>query len=131
MKFEYQALAVMSLFFLFAFLPVSLGKLQSFGGKWLASNRDRAAGPELVAWAARCERAHANLKDNFPAFAVAILLLGALEKFDGTTEIAAGLYLAGRVIHFISYGLGNVRVRFLSFVLALVANVVLLWKCFG
>lgn len=128
MSFEYKMLVLMTVFFLLAFIPASLAKLKSFGGKWLASNRIPLVGNELPAWGARAERAHANLKDNFPGFVVAVLLLGMLSKFDNLTVWATGLYVLGRMSHYVSYIAGNVPIRFLGYVLALSANLYLLAK---
>ncbi len=130
MPIEYSALTVMTVLFLLAWLPLSVGKLKSFGGRWLASNRKPLPGKELLPWAARCERAYNNLKDYFPGYVVAILLLGALDKFDTSTQIAAITYVVARVIHFISYGIGNVPFRGLSFIIGLICNLFLLIKIF-
>ena len=130
MPFEFKMLAVMTVIFLVAWLPSSIAKWQSFGGKWLASNRNPLAGKELRPWGARAERAHSNLKDNFPGFIVAILILGWANKFDAYTSWAAGLYVLGRIIHLISYTAGNVLVRALSYFLALGANIYLLTQVF-
>ena len=130
MPFEFKMLAVMTVIFLVAWLPSSIAKWQSFGGKWLASNRNPLAGKELSPWGARAERAHANLKDNFPGFIVAILILGWANKFDAYTSWAAGLYVLGRIIHLVSYSAGNVLVRALSYFLALGANIYLLSQVF-
>lgn len=128
MAFEYKMLVLMTLFFLVAWLPSSIAKWKSFGGRWLGSNRNPMVGKELLPWGARAERAHSNLKDNFPGFVVAILLLGSLGKFDALTAWAAGLYVAGRVLHFTAYTVGNVPFRALSFFVALSANIYLLTK---
>lgn len=128
MNCEYQALIGMTFFFMFAWIPSSLGKWKSFGGRWLASNRDPLPGKELLPWAQRAERAYSNLKDYFPAFVVAILLLGILHKFDETTKWAAIAYVFARLAHFISYSFGNVTVRFLSYTVAMGCNVWLLFK---
>ena len=130
MPFEFKMLAVMTVIFLVAWLPSSIAKWQSFGGKWLASNRNPLAGKELRPWGARAERAHSNLKDNFPGFIVAILILGWANKFDAYTSWAAGLYVLGRSIHLIAYSAGNVLVRALSYFLALGANIYLLTQVF-
>ena len=130
MAFEYKMLVVMTLFFLFAWFPSSIAKWKTFGGKWLGSNRNPIAGKELQSWGARAERAHSNLKDNFPGFVVAIVLLGSLNKFDATTCWAAGLYVVGRAIHFISYIAGNVPFRALGYFLGLGSNIYLLAKIF-
>src|SRR4051812_45963835 len=108
MNTEIVCLLIMTIVFLVAWFPASLGKAQNFGWKWLASNRVPLKEKELPAWAARCERAHNNLKDNFPGFAVAILSLAVTNHFDDSTQFAAILYVVARIGHFASYGLGNV-----------------------
>lgn len=128
MPFEYKMLTLMTLLFLFAWLPSSIAKLKSFGPKWLLSNRDPLAGKELLPWGARAERALGNLKDNFPGFVVAIILLGLTNHFDHLTAWASGLYVAGRICHFLFYVIGNVQLRFLSFIVSLSCNVYLLIK---
>mgnify|MGYP006191226895 CR=1 FL=1 len=130
MTTEYTCLTIMTLFFMFAWAPISVGKFQAFGGRWLASNRKPLPGKELAPWAARCERAYNNLKDYFPAYVVAILVLGAQNKFDQGTSYAAMIFLMARVGHYISYGLGNVPARFGFFTTSLVANLYLLIKIF-
>ncbi len=128
MNSEYYALITMTLLFLFAWIPSSVAKFQSFGGKWLASNRTPIPGKELSRWGQRVERAHNNLKDNFPGFVVAILLLGLRNQFSDATSVAAWTYVGARLIHFASYGIGHVNTRFLSYVVGLGANLYLLAK---
>lgn len=126
MKVEYVCLIIMSIFFLLAWAPASYGKLKSFGGKWLLSNRNPVTNKELLPWAARVERAHNNLKDNFPGFVVAILLMGLTNKFSDATAVASVVYVIGRFGHFISYAIGNVPMRGLFYMLALACNLFLL-----
>lgn len=130
MQTEYLALTTMTILFTLAWLPVSIGKLKSFGRKWAASNREPIPGKELVPWAARCDRAYSNLKDYFPAFVVAILVLGATNKFDHSTEIASVVFVVARICHYVSYGLGNVKFRALFFFAGLLSNLYLLIKIF-
>ena len=118
----------MSILFLLAFFPVSVGKAQSFGWKWLGSNRKPIPGKELPEWAARCDRAHNNLKDNFPGFIAAVLLLGLTAKFDHSTAILCWLYVGARVMHYASYGLGIVPLRALFYFTGLFSNLYLLIK---
>lgn len=127
MPFEYLMLTIMTIFFLFAWFPSSVAKSQAFGKKWLMSNRESIP-RELPAWGSRAERAYMNLKDFFPAFVVAILLLGQLNKFDHTTSLAAGVYVLGRLVHFISYTGGIFIFRFASWLTALICNFYLLIK---
>lgn len=128
MQFEYQALTIMTLFFLFAWFPVSVGKWRAYGGKWLASNRVPVTDRELEAWASRCDRAYNNLKEYFPAFIVAIIVLGLTGKFDESTKWAAALYVIGRFGHYIVYGLGSVSFRAFFFFMGLLSNLFLLIK---
>jgi uncharacterized MAPEG superfamily protein len=125
---EYLALVGMTVFFLLAWFPASVGKARTFGTRWLASNRDQTPQRELPLWAQRSDRAYSNLKDYFPAFVVAILILGALDKFDEATSIAAVGFVMGRLVHFTAYGLGNFLVRALSYAFALGCNLFLLVK---
>lgn len=130
MQSEYLTLTIGTLFFMFAWLPISVGKSRSFGLKWLASNRTPLEGKELAGWAIRCERAYSNLKDYFPAFIVAILLLGQMDKFDETTKWAAILFVVARIAHYAAYGFGNFPIRFMSYLFAMSANLYLLLKIF-
>ncbi len=129
MQTEYFILALSTILFMFAWIPISIGKKRSFGLEWLVSNRDKTD-RELIPWAARCERAYSNLKDYYPAFIVAILLLGQLNKFDEGTKWAAIIYVLARIIHYTAYGLGNVPFRFMAFLLGMTANLFLLLKVF-
>lgn len=129
MQAEYQALALMTLFFVLAWLPASLGKFKTLGARWALSNRNKPiVEKDLPPWAARADRAYNNLKDYFPAFVVAVLLLGTLGKFDEGTKWAASVYVVARLTHFASYTAGNVPVRGLSFLTGLFANIYLLIK---
>lgn len=126
MNLEFYSFTIMSIFFLLAWIPTSVGKAQSFGMKWVASNRNPVKDKELPSWVARCERAHNNLKDNYPAFVAAVLALSFVGKFSQGTAIACVLYVIARVFHFASYGMGNVPLRAVSYISGLVANIYLL-----
>ncbi len=130
MAFEYQMLGCMTIFYLYSFIPSSIGKYKSFGAKWLASNRNPISDKQLSSWGARAERAYQNLKDFYPAFLVAILLLGQLNRFDNITAWCSGIYVICRIIHMSAYIAGNVFLRASSWTLAIVANTILLIKVF-
>ena len=130
MAFEYKSLAFMTIFFIIAWVPVSFGKWRTFGLGWIGSNRVPVHGKELEPWAARCERAYNNLKDYFPGFIVTILILGINNRFDEGTKLAAGIYVAARLGHYLVYGLGIVSLRAVLFSIGFFANVYLLLKIF-
>ncbi len=130
MRTELAALAVLTLFFSFAWIPAAVGRIQTWGIKWMASNRDKPATGELPYWVLRCDRAHNNLKDNFPAFAVTIILLGILGKYDSMTQAASIIFIVARFLHFFVYAMGFPLARFLSFAVGVVANTFLVIKLF-
>lgn len=130
MPFEYSMLALITLFYLFAWLPASIGKVRSYGWKWAASNRGAVTDKVLLPWAGRVDRAYNNLKEFYPAFAVVIILLGTTGRFDESTSIAAAIYVFMRLAHFACYGFGNVTGRALCWLVSVVANTFLLIKLF-
>ena len=82
--------------------------------------------PPLPEWGLRAERAHNNLKENFPSFAVAVLLLALTGGFTHGTQIAAAVFGGARVVHMPAYIQGRVWPRVISWVLGLGATLYLL-----
>jgi len=126
MALELQMLALMTLFFMLAWLPASVSKYQTYGLGWLLSNRSTAGLPPLPEWGQRAERAHANLIANFPGFAVAVLLLAVTGGFDQGTRVAAALFVSARALHMLFYIRGEVWPRVISWALGLGATLYLL-----
>jgi uncharacterized MAPEG superfamily protein len=127
MAFEMQMLAFMTVLFALAWLPASVCKYQTYGWGWLLSNRSTAGLTSMPEWGQRAERAHNNLKDNFPAFAVAVLLLGMSGGFTPGTRVAVAVFVAARLIHMPVYIAGAVWPRALTWVAGLLATLYLLW----
>ena len=126
MAFELQMLALMTLFFMLAWLPASVSKYQTYGWHWLLSNRSTAGLPPLPEWGQRAERAHANLVANYPGFAVAVLLLAVTGGFTQGTQVAAALFVAARLLHVWFYIRGAVWPRVICWVAGLSATLYLL-----
>lgn len=118
MATELCALLTMTFFTLFAWLPGSIGKKKSYGMKWLAGNRAPSERP-LLEWASRADRAYQNLKDYFPCFAVAILLLAHLDLFNPFTAVCAWGFVALRVLHMGFYIAGYPLMRALTWMLSM------------
>lgn len=129
MPTEYLALLFTTGFYLVAWLPASVAKKQSYGMKWLAGNRGPAR-RELVEWGQRAERAHQNLKDYFPGFVVAILMLGALDRFHSMTAILAWSFFALRLLHMGVYIAGRPLWRASVWSLSMLCLFALLALCF-
>lgn len=119
---EVYALIVMSCLYLFAWLPSSIAKAQQFGKSWIISNRSPR---QLEGIGARSERAYQNLKDNFPGFIVAVLLVEITSSHTFFTHIASWGYVIARCLHFASYTLGYVHARALFWLLGLGLNLIL------
>ena len=126
MAFELQMLALMTLFFMLAWLPASVSKYQTYGWGWLLSNRSTAGLPPLPEWGQRAERAHTNLIANYPGFAVAVLLLAVTGGFTQGTRVAAALFVAVRLLHMGFYIRGEVWPRVITWVVGLCATLYLL-----
>ena len=104
MPFELYMLAAATLLALFAFVPGSLFKARTYGGmSWLASNRELESKPALTGAAARAERAHANFKENFPAFAAAVLILVYAGHTCTGTAVASAVFVAARLLYIPAY----------------------------
>jgi uncharacterized MAPEG superfamily protein len=63
----------------------------------LAGNRDDL--PEITGWAGRASRAHANMLENLPLFAILVLVAKAIGVSNGATILGAELFFWGRVAH--------------------------------
>lgn len=128
MAYELQMLGWTTLFTLIAFLPASIAKRQLYGQRWLFSNRDTEGLPALTGWGARAVRAHENLKENFPAFAAAVLLLAVVGKTGGQgTEFAAALFLVARIVHMASYLAGYFWPRTIAWATGWVATLYIIF----
>lgn len=101
-------MAAAGLYFVMDMVP-SLQKLRTAGPGKLMGNRD--AMPELSGWAARAQRAHANLGRSLPIFAILVLSGHALGVTGGGVAVGAHLYFWAYVVHQASYiaGIGPLR----------------------
>ncbi len=126
MSYEMLILGLMTLFFMFSWLPVSLAKYQAYGAGWLIFNRDTEGLPPLPEWGQRAMRAHDNLKENYPGFAVAVLLLAFSGGFTRYTAAAALVFLVARLVHMPAYIIGIPWLRTLSWLAGFIATIYLL-----
>ena len=105
------------------------GRSQTPGGtQWGFGNREKPlAVPE---WAARAERAHANLVENLAPFAILVLTAHVAGKANATTALGAELFFAGRVAHVIVYTAGITYLRTAVFFVAAVGEFLILLQLF-
>lgn len=67
----------------------------------LAGNRQ--AMPEITGWAGRAQRAHRNMLENLPLFAILVIVAAMAGVLNGTTALGAQLFFWGRVAHALIY----------------------------
>lgn len=126
MTTEYYCLAIMGVITLLAYVPASVGKVRNLGLRWAAGNRSKPLNyDQLPEWVGRAERAHINLKDNFPSFLCAIILLGLTNQFNELTAPLAVVYVIARLGHFISYCAGVSLPRTITYFAGLLSNIAL------
>lgn len=123
-------LSILTFIHLFAWLPGSRAKMQGKGPSWLKSNRSDQNFDCLPAWGSRSMRAHENLKDYYPSFAVTVILLIVLDKTHMGTLIGTQIFVGARIVHFVSYVAGNVVFRALAWSVAMVAQIYLMTQVF-
>ncbi len=126
MSYEMTILALVTLFYMFSWLPVLLAKFQAYGGRWLLSNRATDGLPPLPELGQRAVHAQENLKESYPAFAVAVLLLAFSGGFTHTTAMAALVFLLARLVHMPADIVGMPWLRTSSWGVGFVATLYLL-----
>jgi uncharacterized MAPEG superfamily protein len=67
------------------------------------------------AWAIRARRAHANAVENLAVFAPLVIVLALTGTSTAQTILAAKVYLAARLAHYIVYAAGIPVLRTLAF----------------
>lgn len=115
--------------FVLQMLPGTARFAQPGGMAWGVGNRDDA--PPLPAWAARTQRAHANLLENLPHYVVVVLVAHVSGHANATTALASLVYLGARIAHAIVYALGITYVRTVAFYVGLAAEIAIASQIFS
>ncbi|HKS94441.1 MAG TPA: MAPEG family protein [Gammaproteobacteria bacterium] len=123
---EMTVLAVVTLFYLFSWLPPLIAQSQTYRIPWLAGNRGDEDQPPLLPAAERALRAHDNLRESYPPFAIAVLLLAFTGGFTQYTAWASLAFLAARLVHMPAAILGASWLRSFSWLVGLAATLYLL-----
>ena len=93
-------------------------------GPWAAlANPDPSHAPD-PAWAERARRAHANALENLAVFAPLVLIAAIAGVSTPATVLAAKLYLAARLVHYVVYAASIPVVRTLAFLTGFGATLV-------
>jgi uncharacterized MAPEG superfamily protein len=107
-----------------------VGRVQLAGGmEWALGNRDQPL--ELPPWAARAQRAHANLIENVAPFAILVLVAHVTGKADGMTALGAAVFFCARVAHAAVYVAGLIGVRTAVFFVGVFGELLILLRVFS
>ena len=80
------------------------GAMLQVGLPMLAGNHERF--PEITSWAGRAARAHRNMLENLPLFAILILVALVAGKTNDMTLLGAQLFFWGRLAYAAVYVAG-------------------------
>src|SRR5690242_10399711 len=115
-------LTMLALACILGFVHLFLGAhfvTQERGPAWNIGARDNTP-PLQGKLAGRLDRAFNNFRETFPFFAVAVLLITALDRHNARTEWGAQLYFWMRVIYLPLYAMGVPMLRTVIWLLATV-----------
>ncbi len=129
MKTELLMLAWSAVLCVVLAVPYTLGFIAQLGLPTVAGNRDNF--PAGAGWVGRARRAHANMVENLVPFAALVLAVVIAGKTNGSTALAAELFLIARIVHAIVYIAGIAWVRTAAFAVNVVAIAMLLIALLG
>lgn len=125
MSSELNILALYGILILIVILIEVLLAIPALGLPYLATPRDEKR--ERPGMVGRAKRAVDNCTIAMATFGAAILILAVKDAFSATTLLMAQIFLLARVVYVIVYILGIPWVRTGAFVVALLANLYLLF----
>lgn len=100
------------------------------GTAWGLGNREGPLTGEPE-WIGRATRAHANLLESLPVFAILVLVANAIGLSNDMTALGATLFFYGRIAHLVTYVLGLVPWRTVVFGVALTGEIMILVEILG
>ena len=99
------------------------GFIRALGPEKMVGNRDNM--PAIEGWFARARRAHGNIGENLVPFTAVVLVANAAGVHSGWTATAAIVFFLARLAHFVSYIVGIGMPRTLSYVVGVLATLVI------
>jgi len=110
-------------------IPYGAGRTLAPGGSaWGFGNRDSDLATD--AWVGRSVRAHLNLVENLPTFAILVLVAHVSGHANATTALGATIFFWARVAHAVMYIAGIIYARTACFFIALVGEIMILRQLF-
>jgi len=84
--------------------------------------------PPLPPWAWRADRAHRNMLENFPHFAVLVLVVNAAGLANPKTAVGATVFFWARLAHAIIYIAGIWRLRAIAYFAGVAGELLILFR---
>ena len=110
-------------------IPYGVGRVMAPGGnEWGFGNRDTEIA--VAAWVGRAVRAHLNLVENLPTFAILVLVAHVSGHANATTALGAEIFFWARVAHAATYIGGIIYARTGCFFIGLVGEIMILKQLF-
>ncbi|WP_027133321.1 MAPEG family protein [Geminicoccus roseus] len=128
MTFELLTLPLLALLCLALPFVYGPARARQVGGKALLGNRENLPPPDGVA--GRGLRAHQNLIENLVPYAIVVLAAHAAGVSNTVTAIAAGVFLAARLVHAACYVAGITLARSVAYFAGVAATLVILVQLF-
>lgn len=120
---ELHSLALVATATALMWIPYMAARILTRGPRAALANPDPSHAPD-PAWAERARRAHANAIENLAVFAPLALIAALAGVSTPATVLAAKLYLAARLVHYLVYAAGIPVVRTLAFLTGFGATLV-------
>ncbi len=106
-----------------------VGRLRVPGGlSWGTGNRSEPL--NAAPWVHRAERAHVNILETLPVFAILVLVAHVSGKSNDITALGSQIYFGARVLHAIVYVVGIPFVRTLIFFASMAGLILILVQLF-
>jgi len=110
-------------------IPYGVGRALAPGGsEWGFGNRETDI--TVPTWVGRAVRAHLNLVENLPTFAILVLVAHVSGRANATTALGAEIFFWARVAHAAMYIAGIIYARTGCFFIALVGEIMILKQLF-
>ena len=90
----------------------------------LAGNRENL--PALTGWAGRASRAHRNMLENLPLFAVLVLVAVIAGRTNAQTLLGAQIFVWSRLLHAVIYVAGVPWLRTVMYIVSVIGLAMIL-----
>lgn len=98
---------------------------RTMGAKYAISNRAEPRMP--TDFGGRADRALENIKENLVLYAPVALMIAVAGASSGNTQLGALIFLAGRIVHAVSYLAGILLVRSLAWMAGIIGIAVMMY----